>query len=123
MTIKKTTEELKKIKEIEAPEWAKYVKTSHAKERPPAQEDWWHIRSASILNKINRLGPIGVSKLRKQYSSRKNRGHKPEKTYRGSGNLIRKILQQLKKAELIKETKKGTHKGNILTKKGLNLIK
>jgi len=121
--IEKATEGLKKVKEIEAPEWARYVKTGVAKERSPVKEDWWHTRAASILYKVNRLGPIGVNKLRRKYSSKKNRGHKPEKTYRGSGNLIRKILQQLESADLVVKAQKGAHKGKVVTKKGSALLK
>lgn len=120
--INKTSEELKKIKEITPPDWAKYTKTGRAKERPPVQKDWWHKRTASILYKVNKLGPIGVNKLKVKYSSKKNRGHKPEKTYKASGNIIRKILQQLEKAELIKKAQKGTIKGKITTKKGIALL-
>ena len=65
--IEKVSEELKKIDEIKAPEWAKYAKTGASKERPPIEEDWWYARTASILRKIYMLGPIGVSKLRKKY--------------------------------------------------------
>ena len=120
--IKKVSEELKKIDEIKAPEWAKYAKTGASKERPPIEEDWWYARTASILRKIYMLGPMGVSKLRKKYGGKKNRGHKPEKFYKGSGNIIRKSLQQLEKAELIKQVVKKGHKGRIVTAKGKKFL-
>ncbi len=113
---------LKTIKEINPPEWAKFVKTSSARERPPVQDDWWYIRTASILRKIYILGPIGVNKLRRKYGGKKDRGHKPERFRLGSGKIIRTILQQLEKAELIEQTKKGAHHGRILTKKGKSLL-
>ena len=90
--IEKTAEALKKVPEIKAPEWSKFVKTSTHKERPPVNDDWWYIRTASIMKKISKLGPVGVNKLKKKYGGKKNRGHKPEKTYDASGNIIRKIL-------------------------------
>ena len=120
--IEKVSEELKKVDEIKAPEWAKYAKTGASKERPPVEEDWWYARAASILRKIYMLGPIGVSKLRKKYGGKKNRGHKPEKFYKGSGNIIRKSLQQLEKAGLIKQVVKSGHKGRIVTAKGKKLL-
>ena len=43
---------------------------------------------------IYRHGPIGVSKLRTKYGGKKNRGHKPEHFYKGSGSVARKVLQQ-----------------------------
>src|SRR5690606_15707809 len=68
-----------KIKgKIIAPEWAAFVKTGHGKQRPPTNDNWWHIRAASILMKIEKLGPIGVNKLSVKYGHRKNRGVKPE---------------------------------------------
>jgi len=54
---------LKEIPEFKMPEWAHFVKTSAAKERP-AEGDWWYIRAASILRKIYLKGVIGVEKLR-----------------------------------------------------------
>ena len=116
------SKELKKINEIKAPEWAIFVKTSPARERTPTSKDWWYARSASILRKIYLYGPIGVNKLRKKYGGKKNRGHKPEKYFRGSGKLIRVILQQLEKAGLIEQTKKDAHHGRILTAKGKSLL-
>jgi len=120
--IKKASEELKKIELIKAPEWAKYVKTGASKERPPVEKDWWYARSASILRKVYILGPIGVSKLRKKYGGKKNRGHKPERNYKGGGSIIRKALQQLEKDELIKQVEKGVHKGKIITPKGKKFL-
>ncbi len=121
--IKKTTQELKKIDSIKPLEWSKYCKTGHHKERPPIEKDWWYTRAASILNKTANLGPIGVSKLRRKYGGKKNRGYKPEKVFKGSGNITRKILQQLEKAGLVKQTKKKGHKGRIITKEGILLLK
>ncbi|MFH1376386.1 MAG: 30S ribosomal protein S19e [Candidatus Woesearchaeota archaeon] len=120
--IKRTAEKLKKIEEIKAPEWSKFVKTSPARERPPVELDWWYARTASILRKIQLLGPIGTSKLSKKYGGKKNRGHKPEKFFRGSTKIIRTILQQLEKAGLTEQAQKGAHKGRIATKKGLSLL-
>ncbi|MBU2639717.1 MAG: 30S ribosomal protein S19e [Nanoarchaeota archaeon] len=120
--IKKLAEELKKVELIIAPEWAKFVKTGTGKERPPKEKDWWYLRAASVMRKIYVNGPLGVSKLRKKYSSKKNRGHKPDRVYVGSGNILRKILQQLEKAELLKYVEKGVHKGRIVTGKGEKLL-
>src|SRR3989344_4032463 len=109
--IKKASDKLKDIEFIKAPKWAPFVKTGAGKERPPILGDWWYMRTASVLRKVYVLGPIGVSKLKRKYGGKKNRGHKPEKFYPGSGNIIRKILQQLEKAELIKYAEKKVHKG------------
>ncbi len=120
--IGKAAEELKKENGIKPPAWSTFVKTSHARERLPDKDDWWYVRSASILRSIARLGPIGTQKLRTKYGGRKNRGYKPEATYKGSGSIIRKVLQQLEKSGLIKQTQKGVHKGRVLTPKGMSFL-
>ncbi|MBI5797968.1 30S ribosomal protein S19e [Candidatus Woesearchaeota archaeon] len=116
--IPKAAEELKKSKAVKTPEWAKLVKTGPGQERPPVHPDWWYHRAASILRKISLKGPIGVSKLRNYYGTKKNRGVKPEQFYRASGKIIRVILQQLETEGLIKKVEKGVHKGKVLTPKG-----
>jgi len=120
--IPKVAEELKKFSEIKPPEWAPFVKTGVHKERPPTQRDWWYIRSAAVLLSVGKLGPIGVSKLRTKYGGRKNNGYDPEHLYKGSGSIIRNVLQQLESAGLVEQTKKGVHKGRVLTKKGAELV-
>lgn len=114
--------EIKKIKEVQAPEWAIFVKTGAHKERPPVNPDWWIIRAASVLTKVNKYGPIGTNKLSKAYGGRKNRGHKPDKKCNGSRNIVRKVLQQLEAAELIKQVA-SPKAGKILTQKGVELLK
>ncbi len=113
--------EIKKIKEVKAPEWANFVKTGAHKERPPVQKDWWEIRASAILLKVNKYGPIGTNKLSKLFGGRKNRGHKPDKKVAGSRNIARKCLQQLEAAGLIKQVTEPKA-GKVITKKGKELI-
>ena len=120
--INKAADELKKQKLVEPTEWSQFVKTGHSKQRLPDNDDWWYFRAAAILRSIAKLGPIGTQKLRTKYGSKKNRGHKPEKFFEASGSIIRKILQQLEKSELIKQAERGVHKGRILTPKGNSLL-
>jgi small subunit ribosomal protein S19e len=117
--VMKAAAELEKLPEFKPPEWASFVKTGVHKQRPPTQDNWWYIRSASILRKIYLNQSLGVSKLRKVYGGRKNRGHKPEHKKRASGNIIRKILQQHEKAGFVK-TEKG--KGRTITPKGQKFL-
>lgn len=118
----KLAEKLKKTDNIKSPDWAIFVKTGCFKERPPVDKDWWFIRAASILRTVERLGPIGVSKLRVKYGGKKNRGHKPEHFFTGSGKIIRLILQQLEKEGLIVKVVKGVHKGKVVTPVGNKLL-
>ncbi len=120
--VKRSADELKKQKLVTPLEWSTFVKTGHHKERLPESQDWWYARSAAILRSVAVLGPVGTEKLRTKYGGKKNRGHKPERRYKASGNIIRKILQQLEKSELIKHTEKGVHKGRILTPKGVSFL-
>ncbi|MEM4755868.1 MAG: 30S ribosomal protein S19e [Candidatus Woesearchaeota archaeon] len=116
-------DELKEKKYVEPPMWAMIVKTGRHKERPPMNNNWWYLRSASILRTIALKGPIGVSKLRTKYGGKRNRGHKPSHFYKGSGSIIRKILQQLEKSKLIKQAEIKHHKGRIITAEGKQLLK
>ncbi len=120
--IKELAQTLKGIPDVKAPIWARFVKTGLFKERPPINNDWWHIRAAAVLRTVYRLGPVGTSKLRTKYGGKKNRGVAAEHSYKGSGSIIRKILQQLEKAGLITQGSKGVHKGRIITPKGQSLL-
>lgn len=113
-------EELKDI--IEMPTWAKFVKTGVHRETLPKNPDWWYIRAASILRVVFIRGPVGVSKLRIRYGGRQNRGYRPDRFALAGGKVIRTILQELEKAELIKQGKVGSHKGRIMTPKGGSLL-
>jgi small subunit ribosomal protein S19e len=120
--VNKSATELKKIKEINPPEWSSFVRTGADKERPPVSKDWWYIRAASIMVKTARLGPVGVAKLRTQYGGKKRRGHKPAEFRKSSGSIVRKIMQQLEKAGLLRQHEKGIHKGRVLTPQGTSFL-
>lgn len=117
--IKRVADKLKSIPELKPPEWSRFVKTGAHNERPPQSPDWWWIRAAAVLRKIDIRGDMGVSKLRKEYGGRKNKGHKPEHKYKASGSVIRKILQQLESAGLVTK-KRG--KGRAITQKGVSVL-
>ncbi len=114
--VKALAEGLKSL--IKPPEWAGFVKTGVHKERPPENPDWWFLRAGSVLRKVYLLGPIGVSKLRRFYGGRKNRGVKPEHFFKGSGKIVRTILQQFESLGFVEQTVKAGHKGRVVTKKG-----
>jgi len=107
------------IKEIQPPEWAGYVKTGSHAERVPQNPDWWYVRNASLLRKLYTKGPIGVSKLRKEYGGRKRRGMRPSHFRKAGGNIIRTSLQQLEQAGLVQ---KDDNQGRIVTGKGRSLL-
>jgi len=103
-----------------APEWAAYVKTGVAKERPPQNPDWWFVREASILRKIYVKGPIGISRLRDEYRSKKNRGVRPEKSYKASGKITRLAVQQLEEIGFLKKAK--DNQGREISAAGMKFL-
>ena len=113
---------LKSKEEIIPPAWAKFAKTGVHKEKPPQQKDWWHIRAAAVLRTIYKDGPVGTSKLCSKYGGKKNRGRKPGRFRKGSGSVIRKIVQQLQAAGLIRYKKEGVHRGRVITPAGTSLL-
>lgn len=117
---KKLAEALKKVPEFDVPEWVYFVKTSVSRARPP-QEEFWHKRAASILRQIYIKGVLGVNRLKTRYGGRKKRGMKPEEFRKGSGKIIRIILQQAEKAGLIEKIK-GKKSGRKLTKQGVKFL-
>lgn len=111
--------ELEKLSEIKPPDWAAYAKTGVSRERPPSQQNWWYIRSASVMRKLYLGRGLGVGRLRKTYGGRKNLGHQPEHKRPASGAVVRKVLQQLEAAGFVK-TEKG--KGRLITPKGQSFM-
>lgn len=118
--IARLTEYIKgNVGEVTTPEWAAYVKTGSHTEQAPHNPDWWYVRSASMLRKLYIKGPIGVSKLRKEYGGRKRRGVKPSHFRRAGGAIIRHILQQLEAAGLVEQVER---EGRTISPKGRSLL-
>lgn len=123
----KLAEALKGVPEFKEPEWAQFVKSGPAKERPIEDVDFWHKRSASILKQIYKKGILGVNRLRTKYGSKKDRGMRPEQFRRASGKIIRTILQQSDAAgftEIAQDIKgvRSKKPGRQLTKKGKEFL-
>lgn len=105
---------------VKPPSWAYFVKTGAHKERIPDNPDWWYYRAASILRKLYKYNkPVGIENLRRIYGGRKNYGSAPEHFVKGSGSIVRKILQQLEREQLVK-TIRG--EGRVLTPQGRALL-
>ena len=108
------------VPEVKPPEWAYFVKTGAHKEKPPENIDWWYYRAASILRKLYKSPePIGIETFRTIYGGRKNYGSSPEHFVKGSGSIVRKILQQLEEARLVKKVR---GRGRTLTPQGRALL-
>jgi small subunit ribosomal protein S19e len=105
--IEKLTEQIKKEKKIQPPDWAVFVKTGVHAERIPQNKEWWYTRCASLIRKVYIHGPIGVSELRSEYGGRKQIGYNLSHHRDAGGAIIRKALQQLQQAGYIVNKRKG----------------
>ena len=108
--IRVIAEKLKEYSEIKPPEGSEFWKTAFFKELAPLEEDFWYIRCASLLRKLNKIGEIGVNRLRKKYGGRNRKGKGLNHSAKGSGKIIRVALQQLEKANIIKKTERNGRK-------------
>jgi small subunit ribosomal protein S19e len=102
-----------------------FVKTGAHKERPPVQSNWWFLRSAAILRKVGRMGPIGVNHLSQAFGGPKNRGAAPNRAAAGSRSVIRSSLQQLEDAGLVtvrRNAAGNVNMGRVITSDGQKLL-
>ena len=107
------------VEEIQPPTWAAVAKTGSHVEKQPQNPDWWYVRSASVLRKVYVHGPIGLERLRSDYGGRKGFSVKPNHASKAGGSNIRKILQQLETAGLVKTNMPA---GRSMTPKGRKLM-
>lgn len=118
--IRIVAEKLKEYPEIKPPQGSEFWKTAFFKELAPFDsENFWYIRCASLLRKVNKFGPIGVNRLRKFYGGRNRRKSGLSHSAKGSGKIVRVALQQLENAKLITKTEKN---GRKLSSEGKSLL-
>jgi len=118
--IEKTAEYLREnIEDIRPLPWSVFVKTGSHLKHPPQNQDYWYIRSASILRKIYVNQFIGIERLRKEYGGRTSKGTVGKHKRRSGGAIIRNILKQLEKSELVVTVDK---KGRKITDKGKSIL-
>jgi|SRR5215210_8136247 small subunit ribosomal protein S19e len=105
--ILKLSDQLKKDKKINPPEWASYVKTGPHVEKIPQNRDWWYTRCASLVRKVYLHGPIGISDLKSYYGGRKRIGYNLDHHKDAGGAIIRNALQQLEASGYVEKKSKG----------------
>jgi small subunit ribosomal protein S19e len=117
--VKETAEEVKDLDAVEPPEWANFAKTGRGRELPPEDDDWWYVRTASLLRKVYTEGPIGVSRLKKAYGGKDRKGVERSHHEEGSGSVIRTALQQLEEEDLVQQ--KGSE-GRVVSSEGQKFL-
>ncbi len=110
----------KKLKEmgIKKPEYIEFVKSGAGKERVPDNPDYWYVRCASILRQVYLNGPIGISRLRTRYGTRKRHVVHTHHMKRSGGSSIKDAFDALEKLEYVKKEKNG----RVLTRKGRSFL-
>ncbi len=96
-----------KEKGIAKPTYVDYVKTGPSKERIPEQRDFWYLRCSALLRQVYINGPIGISRLRTRYGSRKGHVVTRHHHMKAGGSIITDALNALEKNGYIKKTKSG----------------
>lgn len=92
---------------IPRPKYIDYVKAGAGKERVPESEDFFFFRCASVLRQVYLNGPIGISKLRTKYGSKRAHWVRRHHHYRAGGSVIKDAFDALEKKGYIKTTKTG----------------
>ncbi|KAK3941795.1 ribosomal protein S19e [Diplogelasinospora grovesii] len=107
---------LKRQGKLPVPGWVDTVKTGHAKEMPPQDQDWFYVRCAAVARHVYLRKTVGVGRLRKLHGTAKNRGSRPSKHVDASGSVDRKAFQALEKIGVLEQDEeKG---GRRITQQG-----
>lgn len=103
---------------VKKPAYIDFVKSGPSKERVPHDRDFFYVRSASLLRQVYLNGPIGVSRLRTKYGSRKEHVIHRRHHMKAGGSIIRDALIELEKINYVKNTKAG----RIITPQGRSFV-
>ncbi len=103
---------------IPKPDYVTYVKSGPGKERVPQSADFWYVRCASVLRQVYLNGPIGISKLRTKYGSKKGHVMTRHHHYRAGGSIIKDAFDALEKKGYVKVTKQG----RVITPSGKSFL-
>ncbi|MCL5675205.1 MAG: 30S ribosomal protein S19e [Candidatus Marsarchaeota archaeon] len=106
MLIQKAAEKLAEAK-VSKPQYVDFVKSGAGKERTPQDQMFWYIRCASVLRQAYVNGPIGISRLRTRYGTRKKHSVRRHHHMRAGGSIIKDAFDGLEKLGYVKKTKKG----------------
>ncbi len=80
------------------------------RELAPYNPDWYYIRAAAVARKVYLRPGRGIGGLRKAFGSVERRGVLTNHHKKGAGGVIRHILQQLEKLDVVEKSGKGGRK-------------
>ncbi|EAY00854.1 ribosomal protein S19e, putative [Trichomonas vaginalis G3] len=103
---------------VKPPEWADLVKTAALKQMAPSNQNWFYTRAAAVIRQIYMHHDASLSGLAFHYGANLKAVTMPKHHHNASRKVIRSILQQLEKADLVKVGEKGRQ----LTPKGQRLL-
>jgi len=92
---------------VSPPEFIRFVKTGSHVEFGPEDKKFWYKRCASIMRQAYIHGIVSVGGLREHYGGRKRHVVRRAHHRDAGGAIIRRAMQQLEKAGLIKKEAKG----------------
>ena len=99
--IKAYAEQLKKAQKIVPIKDSAFIKTGHAQELSPEDDDWFFVRAAALARTLYLRPERGVNTLRHIYGRKHRQGHSKRHHEVGSGKVIRYALQQLQNAQVL----------------------
>lgn len=117
--INEVAKKLEERGEIVPPKFISYSKTGPHVEFGPENKKFWYVRCASILRQAYVNCGVSVGGLRVHYGGRKRHRVASAHHVDAGGSVIRKAMQQLEAAGLLKKGQKG---GRIITNEGIKLL-
>jgi len=106
---------LEDSKVVEAPSWSDLVKLACFNEMPPAAQNWWFVRVASVARQVYLHPGTSVQALRNRYGDGQRNGTSPNHHRQAAKKIIREALQQLEKLGWVSC---DATKGRAITSKG-----
>ncbi len=89
------------------------------RELAPYNPDWYYVRAAAVARKVYLRPGRGIGGLRKAFGSVERRGVLTNHHKKGAGGVIRHILKQLEKLNVVQKSSKG---GRKMTSNGQQVI-
>mmetsp|Transcript_18461 Transcript_18461/g.51795 ORF Transcript_18461/g.51795 Transcript_18461/m.51795 type:complete len:151 (+) Transcript_18461:147-599(+) len=115
---------LKSNDKLQLPTWVDVVKTAHAKELPPMDEDWYFVRAAAICRRLYSRPDIGIGRFTTLFGTKLRRGQRKERQSKAAAGLIRHICKALEEVGILEKSAsvKGGRKLTASGQRDMDLI-